>query len=554
MKKFLDNHYLILGIILTLAFILRIININSFPAGLNVDEALDGYLAYSLAETGQDMHGNVWPAHFYAYGWGENITLSLLQIPFIKIFGLTAIALKIPIIIASILAIFFLFLLTKELFNAKIALLAAFMLTISPWHLMLSRLNMNPMLLPMLYLSSLYLIVKTLKTQKVWYLYLSAIPLAISLYTYALSFIWLPMILLAIFIIYYPEVKFKKHLPLWSLLIILLASPIIVFYLKNQFRWIGLTINQWWFFSLPQLALTRFDMVGIFHLKPLSAAVFFIYNYFSYYNLNFLFFHHQYNLKLSTIGFGIMYLWEVVAIFIGGHQIIKLKRTNRSYQLIAAWLLLAPIPAALTIEINPHLWRSVNLLGAWQIISAVGIYYFILGIIKYWRVIVKKTALKIIIISGFLMMIINTAATLYQFYYRFPTDLLVNSSYYSYGAEEIADFAAAKSNQYEKIIFYFPSDKKVYFIYTLFYSKYPPALMIKSAVWDQNDHLLKKNDKFEFYSDDETSAEKFHDYYQQNKGKFLFIVPKDVLSEETALKIFTLPDNLIDKQLQFKAL
>src|SRR3989338_7329776 len=123
MKKYL------LIAILILAAVLRLYKISSFPAGLNADEAALGYNAYSLLLTGKDEHGHSWPVNLESFGDFKPAGYAYLLIPFIKVFGLTEFAVRLPSAIFGILAVLFIYLLSRDLFaDTNIKYIASFLL------------------------------------------------------------------------------------------------------------------------------------------------------------------------------------------------------------------------------------------------------------------------------------------------------------------------------------------------------------------------------------------------------------------------------------------
>src|SRR5574344_1679999 len=126
-------------IVLIIAFLIRGINLWSTPA-LNPDEAALGYNAYSLIQTGKDEHGASWPLHFKSFGDFKPGGYVYLALPFIKIIGLTPLAVRLPNLILSVLTILFLYKLILLLSKSNaLALLSAVVLTLSPWHIHFSR-------------------------------------------------------------------------------------------------------------------------------------------------------------------------------------------------------------------------------------------------------------------------------------------------------------------------------------------------------------------------------------------------------------------------------
>src|SRR3989344_292895 len=150
MKSFLIKN-LPLASILFIAAILRFWNLGVNPPGLFVDEVSNGYNAYSIIKTGRDEYGNFMPLTFKAFG-DYNLALSVyILVPSIAVFGLNEFAVRFPSALLGTLTVLLTYFLTKQLFKSgssfiahhssqkNVALVAAFFLAISPWHLQFSR-------------------------------------------------------------------------------------------------------------------------------------------------------------------------------------------------------------------------------------------------------------------------------------------------------------------------------------------------------------------------------------------------------------------------------
>ena len=125
--------------ILVLATLLRIINLSTNPPELNWDEVSMGYTAYSLMSTGHDEWGESWPILFRSYGeWKSPVYIYLLT-PFIKLFGLNAWGVRLPAALFGVLTVYLTYALASRIYSRRVGLLAALLLAVSPWHLMLSR-------------------------------------------------------------------------------------------------------------------------------------------------------------------------------------------------------------------------------------------------------------------------------------------------------------------------------------------------------------------------------------------------------------------------------
>src|SRR3989304_6899932 len=91
--------------VLILAAVLRFYRTGEYPAGFNADEAALGYNAYSLLLTGKDEHGHPWPVNLESFGDFKPAGYTYLLLPFVKIFGLTEFAVRLPSVIFGILGV-----------------------------------------------------------------------------------------------------------------------------------------------------------------------------------------------------------------------------------------------------------------------------------------------------------------------------------------------------------------------------------------------------------------------------------------------------------------
>ncbi len=193
-KYIKQNHKYIALLIIISGTLLRLLFIGSIPAGLNQDEASAGYEAWALLNYGMDRNGDAWPVLFTAWGSGQNVLYSYLSIPFIALFGLNEISLRLAMGISGSLSLLIFWLLAREIRGKAFGLLALLILTLNPWHIMMSRWALESNLLPFMLLLGIYLLISAHK--KPWLLTLSAAVFALSLYAYGTAFIFLPFFLL----------------------------------------------------------------------------------------------------------------------------------------------------------------------------------------------------------------------------------------------------------------------------------------------------------------------------------------------------------------------
>ena len=135
---------------MVLALTVRVYKLNDLPNGFYADEAANGYDAYSILKTGKSLYGHSLPIFFshHQIDYVESM-YTYLSVPFISLFGLTVLAVRLLAAIAGTCTVLTTFLLGRELFNRAVGLVAAFLICLSPWHLVFSRIAFRGILLPL---------------------------------------------------------------------------------------------------------------------------------------------------------------------------------------------------------------------------------------------------------------------------------------------------------------------------------------------------------------------------------------------------------------------
>ncbi len=181
-----NNKYRIcIFIFLMLGFILRIVGIGNYPNALNVDEASSGYEAYSIGNYGIDRNGNFLPVFLKSWGIGQNALYSYILMPFVKLFGLNLITLRLPMAIIGCISLILMYKLLQKSHSEKLALIGLIFFAICPWHIMKSRWGLESNIFPDLILWGIYLINIFMEKKDIKYLYISAIILRTNI-----IFIW----------------------------------------------------------------------------------------------------------------------------------------------------------------------------------------------------------------------------------------------------------------------------------------------------------------------------------------------------------------------------
>src|SRR3972149_9527773 len=107
--------FFVLSLSVFLAIATRLYKLGEAPQGLYLDEAAQGYNAYSVLKTGNDEFGKAFPVVFRSFADFKTPVYIYLIVPLIPIFGLTKFTVRFPSFFFSILTIPILYFLISEL-------------------------------------------------------------------------------------------------------------------------------------------------------------------------------------------------------------------------------------------------------------------------------------------------------------------------------------------------------------------------------------------------------------------------------------------------------
>src|SRR3989344_2274276 len=226
--------YIVLSLIVILAFFLRFYKVTEIPPALNWDEVSIGYNAYSILKTGKDEWNQAFPIHFKAYGEYKLPVQIYASIPGIYFFGLNELGVRITPVVYGTLTVLIMFFLGKALFASPLAgLVSAFLLTVSPWHIQLTRASFESSLATFFVTLGIWFLVKGFKDQKRFVI--SMIPFALSVFTYNSARIFTPLFLMVILILYWKQLfKFKKFIIVSITVFAILLIPLTPYFLSGE--------------------------------------------------------------------------------------------------------------------------------------------------------------------------------------------------------------------------------------------------------------------------------------------------------------------------------
>lgn len=472
---------LVLALVIVLAIFLRVFRLDSIPPGLFGDEVDVGYQAYSLLETGRDLTGRFLP--FYLRSLSEFRTPLYIYsaVPFVGIFGLNEWGVRLPAVFWGTVSILGIFLLGRKLFNSRVGILAAFLMSISPWHLQYSRASFEVTMLLSFLIFGSYFFLKGLQKNK--YFIPAVILFISSIYIYSTAVVFVPLLLLLLVILYWKQISktnFKTTL-LIAVITMFLLLPVAISYItgeaKERFTSISIFQDS---VLLDKLNLARkgqnfSDTDGtinktnpefelLFYNKPMVFAQVFITNYFKSLSPSFLFSEGDINFRHSIHEMGQEYYFEIILLLLGIFALIKLEA--KKAVLVIGWLLLSPIPASLTYQGGFHATRLFILLPAISLLSGLGANW----IIENFKTVAAKTLTVIVII----IFIFNVTFYLHRYYIHYAPE---SWRWWHIGFKEAMLYMNSVEDQYSLVGFnntYEPS-----LIRYLFWNKVDPAVFQK---------------------------------------------------------------------------
>src|SRR3954468_10871673 len=383
---------LLLFCVLAVAAGVRFAALGSIPHGVWLDEALKGIEGIESVRTG---HFQI----FYPANNGrEGLWIAVIGYSE-SIFGVNQFGLRFASALVGTLTVLFVFLLAREFFSDRVALLAAWFTATGFWHVLFSRLAFRGILVPLLLTASLYFLVRSEKAaddpaahrRTAWlFATVGGILFGLGFHSY-IAFRVTPLLVVLIFLFEVMRRR-KLNLPLapwlkifsaWLLIAVVVALPIGIYFLHH-----------------PQDFEGRAKEVSIFADKhPERVEVKVLLRTLGMFN-----FHgdknwrHNYGGRPELLApVGIFFL---VGIWIAA---VRARRTGwraREEWLLLAWFAVLLIPELLSAEGTPHALRAIGVIPPVYILAAIG-GDFLWSLVQNKRVLSAAMLLFVVAIGGY---------------------------------------------------------------------------------------------------------------------------------------------------------
>lgn len=346
--------YLITFVIVTVAIVVRFYNIESLP-GLQIDEAMAGYDAWSIANYGVDSALNRLPIYLVSYGSGQSAVYAYMAVPFIKLLGLTIFSIRLPMLLVSTCTIFLLmYTLLKKMESRKLIVTILFFISINPWSIMGSRFGLDANIAPNLILQAICWLIlgaSTEKGKRIYYYSLSIILLCLTAYSYIATWYFLPIFLIGlVYLVKKNQLITNRQIIILTAIATLCIIPIVIF---AGIQFFGDNNVSLFKITIPKLLYTQNEGQTILYNDNLFISIID--------NLRegiSLLIHGVDGARFSTLnGFGFIYnLAGVFLLFLGVVKIIRKK--DLFSKVIFLWLL-AAIPCIVIVTPLVHHWNII---------------------------------------------------------------------------------------------------------------------------------------------------------------------------------------------------
>lgn len=342
---------LVLLAIVTLALVLRTVDLTGVPFGFFCDEASNGLDAYDLLHTLHDQHGAFLPVFFQALGdWRGGLHI-YLETPFVLALGLNEFTVRLCSAVEGTLTVLLTYVFVTRAVNRPIGLMSAFLLAISPWHLIWSRTGFEYISFPLMTALSLCLLHKGLERPR--WLPFGILAASLGVYTYQPARLVIPMLLLVWFCLYLPWVlKALRYTSIGFAASLVVLLPCLF------------AVHDGTFFA-------RASQLSTASLSLFSRVSDIWSNYQTHFSPSFLFDTSTgIILRHYVRGFGMLYGFQLPFLLAGAA--VMLIRHRRCDVFFLAWVLLYPLSAAIVSPAVSN--RSIAGVIVLQVLTAQGAY------------------------------------------------------------------------------------------------------------------------------------------------------------------------------------
>lgn len=363
-------------------FFLRFYKLTEFPPSLYQDETAIGYNAYLILEKGVDEYGKSFPVYFQSFGDYKLPVYIYTTAVFMKIFGYGEFAVRAPSALAGSLSVILLFILLRRLTKDNgLAFTASFLLAINPWHLQFSRAGFEVNLaLFFALLGTTFFIVGI--EEKKYLLIPAALSFALSLYSYNVTRLLIPLFIILLVALYWPKLRKISfaYLTFLNIFMLVLLLP----FLQTLFMSSGVYSAKTNLISSTDILVKNVEMrsyleslpgwyTKLFYNNYIAIFLQYIQNIANIISGSFFFTQGTPHPNQGIGNVGTFYLFELPFFVLG--IIIFFTKKIHSLRVFFWWLIVTVLTLALSKDV-PHATRGYFLVIPIIVFTAQGILFF----------------------------------------------------------------------------------------------------------------------------------------------------------------------------------
>ena len=239
---------------------LLLYKVEEIPVAYNVDEAGMAYDALSLLNYGVDRYLYHNPVYFINFGGGQNALYTYLAMLSIKAFGYSILSVRLPAVLLSLIAAVCFTLIIQNEYGYDASVISMALFCILPFSIMHSRWALESYLLFPMTIISVCCFYFAIATGKKSLFFLTGVLLGITLYSYAISYIFIPLFLGSVLIYLMLLKKIRlTHIIFLGIPLFFLAIPLLLMVAVNN----GLIDEiRTPFLSVPKMLENRYNDIG----------------------------------------------------------------------------------------------------------------------------------------------------------------------------------------------------------------------------------------------------------------------------------------------------
>ena len=465
MRNFLQKNAILL-LILLLAIFLRGFMLGEIPGSINPDEASLGYTSFSILKTGADEHGKFLPLSLRSFGDWKLPVYSYIGVVPVAFFGLNEFSVRFTSMMAGVIAVLLIYFISLKLFNKRgIALISALFFSVSPWSIYFSRGAYEVNVATTVFLGGFLALLHYFQNKRIRYLFLSFVLFGATMFTQHNYIIFALLYVFTILFLFRKNILYNRR---WYATIAFFVILIAVSYMSIAAGG-GKKVSNLNIFNHKNIIYNRAEKLRgdnspknnflerIFHTKYSGGAYQFTLNYLNSYSPNFLFDKGGEKLIHNIGDVGYFYIFDAFFVIIG-LAFLFWNKEKKSLLFLVPWLLIAPIPSAITRELSGT--RLFTILPLFMLIASYGVYKT--------AIICKESKLRYVACGIFVLFFIGIVIYFLEYYFVHFNHQRIRFWHYGYREAVKLTYKYPTYNVVMRGPDNFP------YIYFLFYTQYEP--------------------------------------------------------------------------------